>query len=152
MKMIKKVLSLALALVMAMSLSVSAFATGPVDPTDPEGGIMPLVSLFEDEAYSTKGTWTSVEFAAASSNGNYIRYWHQNNTNQKVKVYLYRTDKSTTTFVSSMTVEANDQNSKVYYNSTAGSGNYKIVVEAYVSGGTVDGGVAAAQYKTRPST
>ena len=38
MKMIKKVLSLALALVMAMSLSVSAFATGPVDPTDPEGG------------------------------------------------------------------------------------------------------------------
>ena len=37
MKMIKKVLSLALALVMAMSLSVSAFATGPVDPTDPEG-------------------------------------------------------------------------------------------------------------------
>ena len=43
MKMIKKVLSLALALVMAMSLSVSAFATGPVDPTDPEGGIMPLV-------------------------------------------------------------------------------------------------------------
>ena len=148
MKMIKKVLSLALALVMAMSLSV----TGPVDPTDPEGGIMPLASLFEDEAYSTKGTWTSVEFAAASSNGNYIRYWHQNNTNEEVKVYLYRTDKSTTTFVSSMTVEANDQNSKVYYNSTAGSGTYKIVVEAYVSGGTVDGDVAAAQYKTRPST
>ena len=51
-----------------------------------------------------------------------------------------------------MTVEANDQNSKVYYNSTAGSGTYKIVVEAYVSGGTVDGDVAAAQYKTRPST
>ena len=56
MKMIKKVLSLALALVMAMSLSVSAFATGPVDPTDPEGGIMPRASLFEEEAYSTKGT------------------------------------------------------------------------------------------------
>ena len=148
----KKLLSIALALVMAMSVSVSAFATAPVDPADSEEVIiMPRVTLFNDTAYARRnGVWTSVEFSAAPSNGNYIRYWHKNDTGEDVRVYLYRTDGRTTTRVSSMTVKANDQNRAVYYNSTAGSGTYKIVIEAYVSGGMINGDVSAAQYKTRP--
>lgn len=119
--------------------------------TIPDDSIMPRISLFDDTASSRNGGWTSYEFSATVSNGNYIRFWHQNNTGEKVKVYLYRTDKSTTSYVSMMEVEANDQNFKVYYNATAGSGTYKIVVEPYVSGGKVSGDVAAAQYKTNPN-
>lgn len=147
----KILLSLALAISMTMSLSASVFSveTPPVDPpevTDAQDDIMPLVSLFEDSIYSTNGTWTSPEFAAAPSNGNYIRYWFQNNTNEDVKVYLYRTDKSTSEYALMMIVGANDQNYTIYHNSTAGSGTYKIVVEAYTSGSIISGNVAAAQY------
>lgn len=152
----KKFISMALAIIMATSFSGSAFAAdiSSVDTPEIISGdydIMPLVSLFSDTASSRNGGWTSTEFAAASSNGNYIRFWHKNETNQKVKVYLYRTDRSSTTYVSMMYVEANDQNHKVYYSSTAGSGTYKIVIEPYVSGGTISGDVAAAQYKTNPN-
>lgn len=125
--------------------------TGPSEITDPDDGIMPMISLFDDTASSRNGGWTSYEFSATASNGNYIRFWHQNNAGEKVKVYLYRTDKSTTSYVSMMEVEANDQNSKVHYSSTAGSGTYKIVVEPYISGGKVSSDVAAAQYKTNPN-
>ncbi len=152
----KLFLSLALAVALTMSLSASTFAfeTPPVDPpevTDSQDCIMPRASLFEDSIYSTNGTWTSPEFAAASSNGNYIRYWFQNNTNEDVRVYFYRTDKSTSEYASMMIVSANDQNYAIYHNSTAGSGTYKIVVEAYTSGNIISGDVAAAQYISRPN-
>lgn len=145
-----------LALIMTMAFAVPAFATdipptGHPEITDPDDGITPWISLFDDTAVSRNGGWTSCEFSATASDGNYIRFWHQNNTGEMVKVYLYRTDKSITSYVSMMYVEANDQNSKVYYSSTAGSGTYKIVVEPYVSGSKVSGDVAAAQYKTNPN-
>lgn len=152
----KKLISLTLALVMAMSLAVPAFAadmptSAPADIIDTDDGIMPLISLFDDTASSRNGQWTSSEFTATSSNGNYIRFWHRNDTNEKVKVYLYRTDSGRDLVVSTIYVDANDQNSKVYYDRNASSGTYKIVIEAYVSGGRVSGDVAAAQYKTNPS-
>ena len=69
----------------------------------------------------------------------------------KVKVYLYRTDtKYNTNYVSMMTVNANDQSSKVFYTRTAGSGTYKITIEAYESGGDVNGDAALAQYTSHP--
>ena len=152
----KKILSLTLALMMTMALAIPAFAAdtpldSPPEITAPNNGIMPRTSIFSDTAISTNGKWTSSEYSATSSNGNYIRYWHQNDTNEKVKVYLYRTDtKDNTNYVSMMTVNANDQGSKVFYTRTAGSGTYKITIEAYESGGGVNGDVALAQYTSRP--
>ena len=49
-----------------------------------------------------------------------------------------------------MTVNANDQSSKVFYTRTAGSGTYKITIEAYESGGDVNGDAALAQYTSHP--
>lgn len=152
----KKFLSLTLALMMTMALAISAFAAGtpsdsPPEITAPNSGIMSLPSIFTDTAYSTNGKWTSSEYSATSSNGNYIRYWHKNDTNEKVKVYLYRTDtEHNTNYVSMMTVNANGQGSKVFYTRTAGSGTYKITIEAYESGGGVNGDVALAQYTSHP--
>lgn len=153
----KKFLSLILALIMTMALAAPSFATDtslvtPPEITDPNNGIMPLINIFTDTAYSTNGKWSSSEYSATSSNGDYIRYWHKNNTNEKVKVYLYRTDtKYNTNYVSMMTVNANDQGSKVYYSPrSSSSGTYKITIEAYESGGEVNGDVSLAQYSTHP--
>lgn len=152
----KKFLSLILALMMTMALAIPAFAAGtpsdsPPEITAPNSGIMPRTGIFSDTAISTNSTWTSPEHSVTSSNGNYIRYWHQNDTNEKVKVYLYRTDTEYhTNYVSMMTVNANDQGSKVFYTRTAGSGTYKITIEAYESGGGVNGDVALAQYTSHP--
>ena len=134
----KKLLSLTLALMMTAALAIPAFATGtpPAAPSETTG-TSSGISIFTDTAIST--------------NGNYIRYWHQNDTNEKVKVYLYRTDtKYNTNYVSMMTVNANDQSSKVFYTRTAGSGTYKITIEAYESGGDVNGDAALAQYTSHP--
>lgn len=150
----KRMTSLALALVMTTALTVPAFAASAptVDPatTITETNIMPRVSLFTDKAYSENGQWNSSQFTATSSNGNYIRFWHQNDTGEPVKVYLYRIFNGQSLLVSTMEVAKNDQNSQVYYNKNAGSGTYQIVVEPYKSGGLVSGSVAASQYKTRP--
>ena len=148
----KKLLSLTLALMMTAALAIPAFTTGtpPAAPSETTG-TSSGISIFTDTAISTNGTWTSPEYSATSSNGNYIRYWHQNDTNEKVKVYLYRTDtKYNTNYVSMMTVNANDQSSKVFYTRTAGSGTYKITIEAYESGGDVNGDAALAQYTSHP--
>lgn len=146
----KKLSALALVLVMATALAVLAFTsnTSTVEPTtNPDTN---SISLFTDGTYSENGEWTSPEFTATSSNGNYIRYWHQNHTAEDVKVYLYRTDSGKSVLISSMQVPQNDQNAKVYYAENAGSGTYKIVVEAYVSGGLVSGSAVVSQYKTSP--
>jgi len=145
-----------LALTMLAAAAVPSFAAGtpPVDPpevTDPDYGIMPLSDLYSSTCKDTSGQWNSSEFAAIPAYGSYIRYWHQNDTNEKVKVYLYRTDISTTKYVSMMYVEPHSQNSSVYFSLTSNSGTYKIVVEAFASGGDVNGSVAAAQYKTHPN-
>lgn len=151
----KKLLSLTLALVMAMALAVPAFAadtppSAPTDVIDTDDGIMPLIRLFDDTASSRNGQWTSSEFTATPTSGNYIRIWHQNDTNEKVKVYLYRTESGRDKVALLIYVDANDQASGIYHSSDASSGTYKIVIEAYVSGGSVSGDVAAAQYRTDP--
>lgn len=148
--------AIVIALAMTMALAVHAFvaSTPPAkqtDITDTDNEIMPQISLFKDMAYSRHGQWTSSKFTATSSNGNYIRYWHKNDTGEAVKVYLYRTDSGEEVLVSSMKIGDNSQDSKVYYDKTAGSGTYEIIVEAYVSGGLITGNVAVSQCKTDSS-
>lgn len=149
----KKLLSLILALAMTFSLAAPAFATEvpPSDCSDDDYGIMPLISLFDDYASSRNGTWTSSEFTATPSNGDFIRFWHENTTSESVKVYLYRLDTIFPTFpVKIMEVPANSNKSMVFNGQNAGSGTYQIKIEAYVSGGSVAGDVSVAQYITNP--
>lgn len=42
-------------------------------------------------------------------------------------------------------------NSEVYYSPTAGFGTYKVVIEAYVSGGEISGDVVVNQCKNAPA-
>ena len=150
----KKFLSMTLALIMTMALASPAFASDTIPPVDPEpeeGWIMPRIAIFTNTASSDNGRWDSSEFSATASNGNYIRFWHDNTTDEDVKVYLYKTDSGTDVRVKSMTVPANSSLSEVYYSSKAGSGTYKIVIEATVSGGDINGAVNVAQYVTRPN-
>lgn len=109
------------------------------------------VNLFDDTASSRRGGWSSVEFTPTSSNGNYICFQHKNKTDQNVRVYLYRTDESSRNYVTMMCVDANDVNSEVYYSPTAGFGTYKVVIEAYVSGGEISGDVVVNQCKKAPA-
>ena len=109
------------------------------------------VNLFDDTASSRRGGWSSVEFTPTSSNGNYICFQHKNKTDQNVRVYLYRTDESSRNYVTMMCVDANDVNSEVYYSPTAGFGTYKVVIEAYVSGGEISGDVVVNQCKNAPA-
>lgn len=143
--------SLALAFIMATSPAIPVFSANtvviePTSITDMHHISTSQISLFSDKTYSENGQWDSAQFTATSGNGNYIYYWHQNDTSEPVKVYLYRTDSGKDVLVSSMDVT--DQNSNVYFAQDAGSGTYKIVVEAYVSGGLISGSIAVWQYKT----
>lgn len=63
----------------------------------------------------------------------------------------YRTDESSRNYVTMMCVDANDVNSEVYYSPTAGFGTYKVVIEAYVSGGEISGDVVVNQCKNAPA-
>lgn len=148
--------AIVIALALTMALAVHAFvaSTPPAKQTDitnTDNESMPPIRLFKDVTYSRHGQWTSSKFTATPSNGNYIRFWHENDTGEAVRVYLYRTDSGENVLVSSMEVEENSQDSKVYYDETAGSGTYEIVVEAYVSGGLITGNIAVSQCKTDPS-
>lgn len=107
--------------------------------------------IMDDTASSRRGGWSSVEFTPTSSNGNYICFQHKNKTDQNVRVYLYRTDESSRNYVTMMCVDANDVNSEVYYSPTAGFGTYKVVIEAYVSGGEISGDVVVNQCKNAPA-
>ena len=62
-----------------------------------------------------------------------------------------RTDESSRNYVTMMCVDANDVNSEVYYSPTAGFGTYKVVIEAYVSGGEISGDVVVNQCKNAPA-
>lgn len=104
-----------------------------------------------DEITEIADYWSSVEFTPTSSNGNYICFQHKNKTDQNVRVYLYRTDESSRNYVTMMCVDANDVNSEVYYSPTAGFGTYKVVIEAYVSGGEISGDVVVNQCKNAPA-
>lgn len=149
----KKLLSLVLALAMTFALALPTFAAEipPADVPDGDYGIMPLLTLFNDYASSRNGTWTSVEFTATPSNGDFIRFWHENTTDESVKVYLYRLDTMFPTFpVKILEVPANSNKSMVFNGLNAGSGTYQIKIEAYVSGGSIAGDVSAAQYTTNP--
>lgn len=153
----KKLLSLILALAMTFSLAAPAFATEvpPSDCSDDDYGIMPLTSLFDDYASSRNGTWTSSEFTATPSNGNYIRFWHDNTTDEAVRVYLYLADAKIGSVqidfpVKMLEVPAHSNKSTVYNAPSAGSGRYFVKIEAYVSGGSVAGDVSVAQYTTNP--
>ena len=90
----KKLLSLFLAFVMTMALAVPAFAadTPSVDlgTETEEHWIMPRISIYSNIAISENGRWDSTEFTATASNGNYIRFWHENTTDEDVIVHLYR--------------------------------------------------------------
>lgn len=107
-----------------------------------------IIDFNEGESISF---WSSVEFTPTSSNGNYICFQHKNKTDQNVRVYLYRTDESSRNYVTMMCVDANDVNSEVYYSPTAGFGTYKVVIEAYVSGGEISGDVVVNQCKNAPA-
>lgn len=48
-------------------------------------------------------------------------------------------------------LNTNDVNSEVYYSPTAGFGTYKVVIEAYVSGGEISGDVVVNQCKNAPA-
>lgn len=119
-----------------MSLPLAAFNFAAGTPTE----------VYSEYAYAECGTWSSPDFAAASTNGRYLRIWHNNTTDEAVRVYLCNgNDKF---YKPVMEVAANSQNSQVYY---ASAGTYHIEIEAFESGGIVDGSVSAAQYKTDSS-
>jgi hypothetical protein len=149
----KKILSLALALALTLTLAAPVCAADPSfsgTPSDDQSESTSGNRLYYNLFSSSDSTWTSCDFTASLSNGNYIRFWHQNNTGEDVRVYLYRTDSGGERLVSSMTVSAHHQGSKVYYSGTAGSGTYRLVAEAHVSGGSISGSIAAAQCKVNP--
>lgn len=153
----KKFLSLTLALMMSLALAAPAFAAStPVPPSDAEKedyGIMPLMDIYsESMVVSTSGRWDSPKFAATPGNGTYIRFWFNNTTAEAVRVYLYWVDSLGQEWhLETMEVPANSQKSMVYNNSRADSWSYKVVVEAYVSGGDIAGSLNVAQYATNPS-
>ena len=148
----KKFLPLILALVMSLALAAPAFAEStPVPPSDAEEedyGIMPLMDIYsESMVASTSGRWESPKFSATPGNGGNIRFWFSNTTGEAVKVYLFWVDSlGVDRIARSMEVPANSQKSAVYSSSRADSYTYRVVVEAFLSGGDITGSLNVAQY------
>ena len=148
----KKFLPLILALIMSLALAAPAFAEStPVPPSDAEEedyGIMPLMDIYsESMVASTSGRWESPKFSATPGNGGNIRFWFSNTTGEAVKVYLFWVDSlGVDRIARSMEVPANSQKSAVYSSSRADSYTYRVVVEAFVSGGDITGSLNVAQY------
>ena len=149
----KKLLSLVLALAMTFAIAAPALAAEfpPVDTADNDFGIMPLSSLYSNTVSDTSGRWKSYDFTATPSNGNYIRIWFENTTDERVTVILYRYNTLLGRLpVCIMNVSGNSGQSKVYHTSDAGSATYYLSIEASESGGLIQGTIAAAQYATNP--
>ena len=153
----KKLITTGLAVVRAMTtVGGVACAAEPVDTAAREAdsvtlpAVQPRTSLFPEQAVSGTNTWVSPMFTATAANGNYIRYWYRNDTNNTVIVYLHRTDSGNDAVVSQMTISGAGQAKKVYRNYNSGSGTYYLLVDT-IGGGAVSGRIAAAQYLSNPT-
>ncbi len=105
--------------------------------------------LFTDVARS-KNSWVSPEFTAAPSNGQYIRYHHENKTEETIRMYLHRTDSGKDIIVSKIDVESYADIYATYGETDSGSGTYYIKIEAFPSGGQINGNVSVEQYQHNP--
>lgn len=148
-------ISLALATMTSMALAIPSFAATTNNSISKSAmigtAVMPRINIFSNTAYSTNGSWSSEKFSATKDNGKYIRFWHDNTTGEKVAVYLYRVDSGKTKKVASMKIGAHSGKSAVYSDKDSGSGTYYIKIEAYESGGLIDGTVSVAQYDEYPT-
>ncbi len=153
----KKLVTTGLAVVMAMTtVGGVACAAEPVDaganePTTTTGIIQPRDVLYPNRSISEAAEWRSNPFGAARGNGNYIRFWYNNRTSERVIVYLYRTDSGRDVLVKQMSVSGNSQDTRVYNAGNADSGTYYLKVSAVASGGAIRGNISAAQYPTYPT-
>lgn len=153
--MMKKLACMGMALAMSVSiLGGSALAVAPttleIGTGESTGMIMPRAALFPNGPISGNNSAQTTKFTATSSNGNYIRFWYQNNASASARVYLIRTDSGKEVIVGTIEVSGNGgQKADVYYNSTASSGTYYILIEAS-DGGSISGNVSAAQYQVNP--
>ena len=154
----KKLITTGLAVVMAMTtVGGVACAAEPVDEAAREAeaasiaAIQPRGVIFPSQAISGLNSWRSESFTATAGSGNYIRYWYNNRTSERVIVYLYRVNSGRDLLVKQMTVNGNSQDTRIYNGGNADSGTYYIRVSAVESGGTIRGNVSAAQYVAPPS-
>lgn len=154
----KKLVTTGLAVVMAMTtVGGVACAAEPVDEAAREAeaasiaAIQPRGVIFPSQEISGLNAWRSESFTATAGNGNYIRYWYNNRTSERVIVYLYRTDSGRDVLVKQMSVNGNSQDTRVYNAGNADSGTYYLKVSAIASGGAIQGNISAAQYLTYPT-
>lgn len=122
-----------------------------VEDNGKDGGTMPMASLISPTPVAGSGSYRTTDFTAFPTKNNYIWWWFENTSDEKVMVYLYRTDSGEDVMVDSRLIYGGSQDQSGYFDNTASSGTYYIYIDAIDSGGTISGNLSAAQYEKFPS-
>ena len=118
-------------------------AAGQTDAPAAEDALYPARSISET------AEWRSNPFGAARGCGDSIRFRYENQTDERVIVYLHRTDSGRDVLVGQMSVEGNAQEARVYDAGDADAGTYYLKISAIASGGPIRGDISAAQEGAR---
>lgn len=109
-------------------------------------------ALYPARSVSETAEWRSNPFGAEKGRGDSIRFCYENRTDERVIVYLHRTDSGRDVLVGQMSVEGNAQEARVYDAGDADTGTYYLKISAIASGGPIRGDISAAQEGARRDT
>ncbi len=109
-------------------------------------------ALYPARSISETAEWRSNPFGAAKGCGDSIRFRYENQTDERVIVYLHRTDSGRDVLVEQMSVEGKAQDERVYRATDADRGTYYLKISAIASGGAIRGSISAAQEGARRDT
>ncbi len=114
-------------------------AAGQTGAPAAEGALYPTRSVNET------AEWRSNPFGAAQGCGDTIRVDHENETDERVIVYLHRTDSGRDVLVEQLSVEGRTQDGMRYQAADADRGTYYLKISAIASGGAIRGSISAVQ-------
>ena len=102
-------------------------------------------ALYPTRSVSETAEWRSNPFGAAQGCGDTIRVDHENETDERVIVYLHRTDSGRDVLVEQLSVEGRTQDGMRYQAADADRGTYYLKISAIASVGAIRGSISAAQ-------
>ena len=106
---------------------------------------VPSAVLFPDQEIDGLNSWRSEPFTATAGRGDTIRAYYENETDERVIVYLYRTDSGRDVLVEQMSVEGRTQDGMSHQAADADRGTYYLKISAIASGGPIRGSISAVQ-------
>ena len=106
---------------------------------------VPCAVLFPDQEIEGLNGWRSEPFTATAGRGDTIRAYYENETDERVIVYLYRTDSGRDVLVEQLSVEGRTQDGMRHQAADADRGTYYLKISAIASGGPIRGEISAVQ-------